>query len=154
MPIAFPIRRPDCLKVAPPELLGDRKPGYFRGDLIGEVICGIQAILSQQLLDGQAIGSRLGKDQSCRAYRLAARPMEDQAVNSVAIMIIALKSSRLLGRIFELPFQAVNLVSERESRIDQFPCIGRHQLKISVKTIYRGLVILEWRRRFFEGSIQ
>jgi hypothetical protein len=80
--------------------------------------------------------------------------MKDQAVNSVAIMIIGFELSHLLGRIFKLPLNTINLVSERKSRFDHFPRIGGHQLKIGVKTVHWGLVVLEWRRCSFAGSIQ
>ena len=45
--------------------------------------------------------------------------MEQQAVNRVAVELIGLQPALLLGRILELPLDAIDLIAQRKGRFHQ-----------------------------------
>jgi hypothetical protein len=72
----------------------------------------------------------------------------------MAVEVIRFPQAGLLTGILKFALQAINLVPECESLIDQLPRIGGYGPEISVETSDRTLAVSNRRRCFLEGSIQ
>ena len=81
-------------------------------------------MLLEQLLNGQAVGPRLGQNQPRRADRFVAGPVKQQAVNGMAVELVGFQPALLRRRVLELPLNAIDLIAKRESGFHQGPRIG------------------------------
>jgi hypothetical protein len=72
----------------------------------------------------------------------------------MAVELIGFQLACLQAGILKFTFQAIDLVPECESLIDQLPRIGGHSLEIGIETGDRTLAVSDRRRRFLKGPIQ
>ena len=76
----------------------------------------------------------LGQNQPGRADRLFLRPVEDQAMDRMAVELIGFLLAGLLTGVLKFTLQAIDLIPQRESLIDQLSRVGGHRLEIRIET--------------------
>jgi hypothetical protein len=96
-------------------------------------VAGLKTIHSNQLLNRKAIGSRQWQDQPGSANCLTVWAVKKQAMDRATVEVIALQIIDLPGGVFELPFDAINLVSKCKGNFDRFRGIGACGAKVRVE---------------------
>ena len=112
-----------------------------------------EAMLTEQLLDGQAVAAGFGQNQPRRADRFGGRPMDDQAMHRTGVEGIAFQTVRILAGILEFPFQAIDLVTQCQCGIDQARRVGRDGVKIDVELFQQIVLALERRQSVPSGNL-